>query len=130
MTPRKDPSPAALLAATLASEPGAHPIGYYAARDAETLIRLGKRALRIAEQKCNGVQRYDARARRMLASWTEGDEARADKAIARIESEAGAILSAYGATDVVASGDPRGHCLKFRLASGSSNSFASGVWGV
>jgi len=126
---RNDPKPAVLLAATLASEPGAHSIGWYAAVDAETLCRLGKRALRIAEQKCNGIPRYDAKARQVLAHWTEEDEARAEKAIAKIEAAATKILTGYGADNVKAHGDPRGYVLTFRLASQRSNSM-SGDWGV
>ncbi|TIX28863.1 hypothetical protein [Mesorhizobium sp.] len=132
----REPKPAVYLAAVLATEVpngGGSPCGmpaYPAARDAETLVRLGKRALRIAEQKCNGIERYDAKARQVLASWTEADEARAEKTIAKIEADAAAILQPYGATDIKAQGDPRGFVLTFRLASGRSNSFGDGVWGV
>src|SRR5690606_14198630 len=70
----REPAPAVYLAAVLATEKadgGGSPTGfptYRAARDAESLVRLGKRALRIAEQRCNGIERYDAAARRVLAS--------------------------------------------------------------
>lgn len=129
-----EPKPAAYLAAVLASEQddtasNAMP-PCAAARDAEKLIRLGKRAARIAEQKCNGIQRYDSAARMMLASWTDDDETRAEKAIARIEKEAGEILAPYGATDIKAHGDPRGFCLTFKLASGRSNGMDQNRWGV
>ncbi|WP_274627588.1 hypothetical protein [Arvimicrobium flavum] len=70
MTKHREPSPAAVLAATLDSEPGDHSIGYYAAVDAEALVRLGKR--------------YDPAARRVLASWTDADETAADKAEEKI----------------------------------------------
>ena len=126
----REPKPAVYLAAVLASEPGAHPIGYHAARDAETLIRLGKRAARVALQRCNGIPRYDAEAGRWLASWNEDDEARAEKACAKIAKEAAAILNFYGATDVADSGDPRGFVLSWRFASGRSNSFDRERWGA
>lgn len=132
----REPKPATALAAALATEKadgGGSPCGfpyYRAATDAETLVRLGKRAARIAVQRCNGIERYDAKARQVLASWTEEDEARADKSSERIVKEAAEILAPYGAADVSAHGDPRGFVLKFRLASGRSNSFGGGVWGV
>lgn len=126
----REPNPATYLAAVLAVEFPGEFSPYRAATDAEKLVRLGKRAARIAEQRCNGIPRYDAAARQMLASWTEDDEARADKATAKIEADAKAILDPYGATSIKASGDPRGLVLTFRLASGRSNSFGGEVWGV
>lgn len=123
-----NPSPATCLAALLASL-GAR--SYYAASiEAESLIRLGKRASRIATQMCNGIERYDSKAGRVLASWTEDDENRAEKARAKIESEAAEILEPYRATDISASGDPRGFCLRWRFPNGTSNSFGGGTWGV
>lgn len=130
----REPKPATILAAVLCAENGGPDLGgahpYLAAVDAEKLVRLGKRAARIALQRCNGVERYDAKAGRVLASWTEADETRADKAEARILKEAQSILQFYGATDIQANGDPRGYCLKWRFASGRSNSFGGGIWGV
>lgn len=126
----REPSPAAHLAATLASEPGEHSIGYYAARDAESLVRPGKRAARIAVQRCNGISRYDAKAGRVLETWTEDDEARADKACDKIAKEAAKILESYGATNIQVGGDPRGFNLKFHLASGRTNSAGGEGWGV
>lgn len=136
MTPR-EPKPATYLAAVLASETvrkskdvSGKLSPYQAAKDAETLVRLGKRAARIAVQQCNGIERYDSKAGRVLASWTEADEARAERQKDAIEKAATAILNPYGATKVSASGDPRGFCLRFRLASGRSNSFDANTWGV
>lgn len=127
----REPNPATYLAAVLASEPNpTNYVAYAAAIDAEKLVRLGKRAARIAEQRCNGIERYDATARRFLASWTDDDDARADKAESRIATAARAILDNYGATEISVGGDPRGFNLKFRLASGRSNSFGGEVWGV
>jgi uncharacterized protein with PIN domain len=134
----KDPNPATMLTAILAQEHFAamslreqeHVSPYKAAKDAEALIRLGKRAARIAVQQCNGIERYDAKAGRVLASWTEAEETRADNSKAKIETEANAILARYGGGNASAGGDPRGYCLKFKLASGRSNGMDSGVWGV
>jgi hypothetical protein len=132
----REPNPATYLAAVLATEPapgGGAPIGnpsYRAARDAESLVRLGKRAAKIAVDRCNGIQRYDAAARQMLATWTEADESRADKACDKIAKDAAAILLPYGATKISVGGDPRGFTLKFHLASGRSNSAGGEGWGV
>lgn len=126
----REPNPATYLAAVLATENGAVASAYVAARDAESLIVLGKRASRLAVQRCNGIERYDAKAGRVLASWTEEDETRADKTDAKIEAEAGRILAPYAATEIKVAGDPRGFVLRFRLASGRSNSFGGEVWGV
>jgi hypothetical protein len=126
----REPKAATYLAAVLAVESPGEFSPYRAAVDAEKLVRLGKRAARIAEQRCNGIERYDASARRVLASWTEADESRADKATAKVEADAKAILDPYGATKIEAHGDPRGFVLTFRLASGRSNSFGGEVWGV
>jgi hypothetical protein len=136
MKHHREPNPATYLAAVLATEKadgGGTPCGfpaYRAAIDAEALGRLGRRAKRIATDRCNGVYRYDAKTRRSIQTWTEEDEARADKATAKIEAQAAEILAPYGATDIQAHGDPRGHVLTFCLTSGRSNSFVSGVWGV
>lgn len=126
----REPSPAAYLAAILATERSERPNAYLAARDAESLVRLGKRAERIAIQRCNGVDRYDAKAGRVLPNWTEEDEARAEKACDKIIRDASRILGGYGAGAVTVGGDPRGFCLTFRLASGRSNSFDRNRWGV
>lgn len=133
----REPAPAVHLAAVLMESAADHwqdgmsnCTPYRAARDAETLVRLGKRAARIAVHRCNGIQRYDAAARQMLATWTEADESRADKACDKIANDAAAILESYGATDIQVGGDPRGFTLKWRFASGRSNSFGGEAWGV
>lgn len=128
---RKDPSDAARLAATLAREPaGAARSAYHCAKAAETIVRLGKRAQRIAEKRCNGVERYDSKAGRMLASWTEADEKAADRACEKIKVEAIATLADFEVFAVTVGGDPRGFCLTFKLPSGESNSFTRDGWGV
>lgn len=130
MTKHREPNPATYLAAVLATEFPGEFSPYHAATDAESLVRLGRKAARIAESRCNGIERYDATARRVLASWTDDDESRADKAGSRILADAKAILDKYGATDIQVGGDPRGFTLKWRFASGRSNSFGGEVWGV
>lgn len=132
----REPAQAVYLAAVLMDE-AAQERGtlincspYRAARDAESLVRLGKRAARIAINRCNGIERYDAKARQMLATWTEDDESRADKACDKIAKEAAKILESYGATDIRVGGDPRGFTLKFHLASGRTNSAGGEGWGV
>ncbi len=67
-----------------------------------------------------GVERWNAKAGQRLAEWTEADEAAADRAADRIAGKATDILAPYGATLESISGDPRGYCLKFRLANGES----------
>lgn len=130
MTKHREPNPATLLAATLALEIPGEFSPYRAAKDAESLVRLGKRAAKIALDRCNGIQRYDAAARQMLATWMENDEARADKACDKIARDAAAILGPYGATKISVGGDPRGFTLKFHFASGRSNSAGGEGWGV
>jgi len=127
-TTTKDPKPATQLAAILARETR-KVSAFRAARDAESLIALGGRAARVAEQRCNGIPRWNAAARQMLAEWTEQDESRADRAVSRIEAQAREILAPYGATRIKASGDPRGYVLRFNLKSGASNGMSDG-WGV
>ena len=131
----REPKPETCLAAVLATETlpkNGEPIGniyYRAARDAAALCSLGRKAQRLGEKRCNGVQRYDAKARLVLASWTEADEQAAERVAEKIKAEALAILEPYGATLVTVTGDPRGYCVKFKLASGRSNGM-SGEWGV
>jgi hypothetical protein len=125
---RLDPKPATQLAAVLARETRKVP-AFRVAKDAEALIALGRRAERIALQRCNGVERWNAEARQYLASWDESDEARADKATANVEAKVRKILEPYGATRIRAHGDPRGFVLRFKLKSGASNGMGEG-WGV
>ena len=115
-----EPKPAAYLAAVLARECITAGTPYSVSRDAEKLIRLGRRASRIAIQRCNGIEYRDSTGR-TLSRWADGDESRANRASAKIEADANAILAAYGAGDAKAHGDPRGHVLTFRLASCLSN---------
>lgn len=123
-----EPKPETRLAAQLARETR-KATAYAVARDAMNLCRLAKRAHKVALDRCNGVQRWDAKAGQMLASWTEQDDARAEKTVETITKQAREILKIYGATRISAQGDPRGHVLKFKLKSGASNSIG-GDWGL
>ena len=124
-----EPKPELILAAQLAREAGAV-TAYVAALDAQALVVLGRRAERIATQMCNGIERWDPKAGRLLASWDEKDEARAERQQEIIAKKAGAILARYAAGDVKVGGDPRGYCLTFKFQSGASNGMSDGVWGV
>jgi hypothetical protein len=129
-TKRKEPSAVAILAAQLMQEccPGLS--AYRVARDAEALIRLGRKAQRLAETQCNGVERWDAKAQRRLAQWTEQDAARNDKARHKVRLEVDRILCAYGAQPCEVYGDPRGFVIKWSFAYGASNGMTSGKWEV
>lgn len=124
-----EPKAAVILAATLARE-SRKVTPYKAARDAEALCRLGKRAAKVALDRCNGIQRYDAKARQYLATWTDADDVRADAIAADIRAKAVAILEPYGAKSVSTTGDPRGFVLTFRLKSGASNGMDATRWGL
>lgn len=115
----REPSTETILAATLALQPGAG-TAYRAARDAMQIVALGRRARSLAAKRCNGVSRWNAKAGRMQGEWTEADEAAADRAADRMAKQATDLLAPYGATLESVSGDPRGYCLKFRLANGES----------
>lgn len=88
------------------------------ANAAESLVRAARSLHRTAEARCNGIERWDAQARMRLASWTDADEAKADKADARATDRAKAALAAiYGADwseriDLETQGDPRGAMVK------------------
>jgi hypothetical protein len=85
--------------------------GWDATSDAARIIRLGaKRLQRISESMCNGIERYDSKAGRVLASWTEADQASADKRRDKAEFEiAAAFAGLFGARVAVTfQNDPRG----------------------
>lgn len=103
----------------IALQPGIR-TAFRAARDAMQLVALGRRARNLATKRCNGIERWNAKAGQRLAEWTEADEAAADRAADRMAKQATEILAPYGATLESVSGDPRGYCLKFKLASGES----------
>ncbi len=82
------------------------------------MIKAARVLDRGAVARCNGIERYDAKARMVLASWTEADEAKAEKADERAEARVKAALSViYGATwaeriELETCGDPRGPMVK------------------
>lgn len=120
----------ATLAAVLATEnPTKAIVPHIVARDCAALISLARAAQRVALTRCNGIERWNDQAKMRLASLTEEDEARLDKATDRTRAKAGEIAAKYGATAEVG-GDPRGYVLRLRLASGRSNSFAGEGWGI
>lgn len=85
-------------------------------RACRMIARHVRALLRNAEKRCNGVMRYDAKARMVLASWTEQDESRAEKSDANAESfirGAAAILWDEGIVDIEFQRDPRGAMVKF-----------------
>jgi hypothetical protein len=84
---------------------------FVAAEHAARVIRRNSAALqRSHESRCNGIPRYDAKARAVLASWTAEDGARANRiearARARIVAEFRAMFG--GAVSIEFNCDPRG----------------------
>ncbi|MFN8993392.1 MAG: hypothetical protein ACK5X3_07005, partial [Pseudomonadota bacterium] len=77
-------------------------------------IRLSHRILdRNAINRCNGIERWDSKAQMRLASWTDEDEAKADKSDAKAEARVrAAIFALFAGKDHLVSvsfqGDPRG----------------------
>lgn len=85
-------------------------------------IRLAHRILdRNAINRCNGIERYDHKAKMRLASWTDEDEARAEKSDARAEARVRAALGAFFGDKakefkVYFQGDPRGALIVVETA--------------
>lgn len=83
-----------------------------------SLATAARTLLLNAEKRCNGIQRWDEKARMVLASWTDEDEAKAQKSDEKAEDIAkGAIATLYGANwpqiiDLEFQGDPRGAMIK------------------
>lgn len=96
-------------------------------------IRLAHRILdRNAIARCNGIERWDAQARMRLASWTDDDEARAEKSDARAEARVrDALRALFGdrksEVAVRFQGDPRGALIVIEPAGadGSGSRLAS-----
>jgi hypothetical protein len=90
----------------------------FAARE----IRLAHRILdRNATARCNGIERWDEQARMRLASWTDDDEARAEKSDARAEARVRDALREFfgdrkGEVAVYFQGDPRGALIVIQPA--------------
>lgn len=78
---------------------------------------------RIAERRCNGIPRWDAQARQMLGSWTDEDEAKAEREDNRAERRAIEAFASVLAPDdrarirVAFQGDPRGAMICIYAAS-------------
>lgn len=92
------------------------------------LATIAKKLQRLNEKACNGVMRWDAKAGRVLASWTERDEELNDAAQDRLLLKAVAVLelgNPKGLT-VKLNGDPRGYALKLAGVSGGFDSDA--IW--
>lgn len=87
-------------------------------RAAKAILSASRRLQRISEQECNGIERYDAQARMRLASWTDADQASADKRRAKAENDAReAFASIFGDPvthyAITFQGDPRGCPIGF-----------------
>jgi hypothetical protein len=78
---------------------------------AARIIRLAcARLHRISESECNGIERYDAKARMVLASWNDKDQESADKRRAKAESDIAAAFARHFGQRVAVTfqNDPRG----------------------
>lgn len=93
----------------------------------EGLLRAAGTLQRWAEKACNGIERYDAKAKMRLASWTEADEAAKDKAQERAEKKALAALALIfgeklAGLHIEFQRDPRGAMIKvYRKADAASS---------
>lgn len=82
------------------------------------IVKAARGLLRNAEKRCNGIERWNAKARMVLAEWTDADEEKAERGDERGEKairEALAVL--YGPTwaerlELETQGDPRGAMVK------------------
>ena len=94
---------------------------------AAELAKAGRALDRINLAMCNGIERWDSAAGRRLASWTDEDQARADRAKLRAADKALAVLSRlngdkpYSKSNVSVftvsfNGDPRGAAIKLFVA--------------
>ena len=115
------------LAAVLACE-GRKVPPHIVAADALALRRIGAGFARRAVMACNGIQRYDAKARQSFATWTEADELAKERADDRAKAKAAEIAKRYRAK-VTTHGDPRGCVMRLHFRSGRRNGMGDG-WGV
>lgn len=82
------------------------------------IIRAARTMDRNAVNRCNGIERWDAKAGMRLAEWTDADEAKAERSDERAEAKVKAALAViYGATwadriEMETQGDPRGAMVK------------------
>lgn len=88
-------------------------------KDAKKIERNAKIIRHWSEAACNGIERYDAKLKRSLATWTEDDESRSESAIERSRKEIRATLERYKLSQSPAfQNDPRGHVVKLYLTGG------------
>lgn len=108
-------------------------IGFDAMNAAARALRLAAAVLeRTAVNRCNGIERWDAKAKMRLASWTDEDEARAERSDAKQEARATEALRTvfgdrFAEVRVAFQGDPRGAMIVIYPASdehGTSNGLA------
>lgn len=90
---------------------------------AAELAKAGRALDRINLALCNGIERWDSAAGRRLASWTDEDQARADKAIARHRATAETVVAQLNAESFLSGSfavrfnqDPRGAAIKLFVA--------------
>jgi hypothetical protein len=100
------------------------------ARDVAELMKLARRAERVAIAQCNGIPRFDAKSGQMVSTWTEDDEAKAEKTRANVQEKVKKIGARYDFKGCSVHGDPRGYALKIKLASGRTNNAGGDEWGV
>lgn len=103
-----------------------------AVTDAMRLQQLAKAANKWAIMQCNGIERKDAKTGRTVASWTDADDARKERAQHAIATEAKAIAARYNIEKVSVGGDPRGFVLHLYLKSERYNSWGGkeSGWGI
>jgi hypothetical protein len=100
--------------------------GAFRFRDVEDMAAQLAKAARVLDRinvdRCNGIERWDPAARMRLASWTEEDEARAEKLALRHANAALAIVHRLNAESMLVpfsirfNGDPRGASIKLYVA--------------
>lgn len=87
------------------------------ARATRILSSASRRLSRYAETRCNGIERWDSKAGRVLASFTDDDDARLDRLEGRAEAQAvAAIAVLFGdSVTVTFQRDPRGAPIRLWL---------------
>ncbi len=98
----------------------------------KALISAAASLDRWAVKQCNGIDRYDAKAGRFLASWTDQDQAAMEKAQAKAEAKARKALALIfgdklAGLEVEFQRDPRGPMIKV-YAKGRAVSSNPDLW--
>ena len=97
-------------------------------------IRLAHRILdRNAINRCNGIERYDHKAKMRLTQWTDEDEARAEKSDAKAEARVRAALDTFFGDKakefkVYFQGDPRGALIVVEPAGANGSGSRVAGW--